>query len=79
MSEFVWIEFNLRKIDAHALSAEEVESAWRDRRDLKRGQHPEHGPYTVSRGECPSGRRITIVWRWNDGVDQKQVFVVTAY
>ena len=79
MVEFVWIEFNLQKIDAHALAAEEVEHAWHGRLDLTKATHPDHGPYTVSRGECPSGRKITIVWRWNEGIDEQEVFVITAY
>lgn len=28
MRQFKWIEWNLRKIDAHGLSAEEVEAAF---------------------------------------------------
>ncbi len=35
----------------------------------------------VSRGACPSGRKITLVWRYNESevTDLKVVFVITAY
>ena len=80
MDEFFWNEWNLQKIDAHYLAPEEVEFAWRGRRDLRKGTHPIHGEYTESVGRCPSGRIITIVWRYNEtdyGI--AVVFVITAY
>jgi len=76
---FIWIEFNLQKIDNHNLSADEVEHAWHQRIDLKKRTHPQHGTYWESIGECPSGRRIKIIWRYNQLDDEKQVFVITAY
>ena len=79
MEDFLWIEFNLQKIDNHALSSEEVEFAWRNRRDLKRRKHPQQGDYVESQGECPSGRVIRIIWRYNEGEEGRQVFVITAY
>jgi len=71
MSEFLWIDWNLNKIDAHGLSADEVEFAWHNRRDIGRENDPVHGPSRESIGACPSGRAITIVWRYNQvGDDQ---------
>jgi hypothetical protein len=59
MRRFSWIEWNLQKIDAHALSADEVEAAFdrvlgfRERRD---------GSFQLL-AEVPSGRRIWVIWR----------------
>jgi hypothetical protein len=53
MRQFKWIEWNLEKIDAHALSAADVEAAFdrvftlQDRKD---------GSYQMF-AETPSGRR----------------------
>ena len=79
MEDFLWIEFNVQKIDNHALSPDEVEFAWVNRRDLKRRKHSEHVEYMESLGECPSGRIIRIIWRYNAGELGRQVFVITAY
>jgi hypothetical protein len=79
VDEFLWIEFNLTKIDAHALSTDEVEHAWRNRLDLIRRTHPVYGEYWESLGECPSGRRIRMIWRYNGEGETRQVFVITAY
>lgn len=79
MAEFLWIEWNLQKVDNHALSTDEVEYAWHHRRDLKKRNDPVHGLYWESLGECPSGRRITMIWRMNQVVDQELVFIITAY
>lgn len=79
MAEFLWIEWNLQKIDNHALSQEEVEFAWENREDVKKGIDPAYGPFRVSRGRCPSGRTIMIVWRMNEVDDREMVFVITAY
>lgn len=79
MEDFLWIDFNLQKIDNHGLSANDVEEAWRNRQDLIRRIHPVNGPYTESLGMCPSGRVIKIVWRYNDGANGREVFVITAY
>jgi hypothetical protein len=78
VTEFHWIEWNLQKIDNHALSSEEVESAWHRRRDLRIRKH-QNGVYWESMGECPSGRRITIIWRYHEMGDEEKVFVITAY
>jgi len=80
MIEFHWNEWNRHKIDAHYLTTEEVEFAWRGRRDMRKGTHPIQGDFTESAGRCPSGRIITIVWRYNEDYDgDRVVFVVTAY
>jgi len=79
MAEFLWIDWNLQKIDDRHLSADEVEFAWEKRVDVKRRTHAIHGQYFESLGECPSGRIIRIIWRYNQGGDRNLVFVITAY
>jgi hypothetical protein len=80
MAEFIWIDFNLDKIDSHALSSDEVEFAWRNRSDFAAGVDPVHGPYTESFGRCPSGRVIKIIWRYDEDIDgETKVFVVNAF
>lgn len=79
MSEFLWIDWNVQKIDNHALSTDEVEHAWHQRVDVARRQHPTQGEYWESLGQCSSGRWITIIWRYNQVVDRDVVFVITAY
>jgi hypothetical protein len=85
MRRFKWIEWNLDKIAAHALSQEEVEAAfdlaydYRERRD---------GSFEML-SETPSGRRVTIVWRYDRVSDEipdilgepadPAIFVMTAY
>ncbi|MFV1967285.1 MAG: hypothetical protein ACC628_17795, partial [Pirellulaceae bacterium] len=51
MRQFKWIEWNLEKIDAHALSAEEAEAAF-DR--VFRLQQRKDGSYQIF-AETPSG------------------------
>jgi hypothetical protein len=77
--EFLWIDWNLQKIDAHALSAEEVEFAWANGTNVKKRAHPVQGVSWERMGECPSGRIIRIAWRWNEVDDRTMVFVITAY
>lgn len=81
MAEFIWIDWNIEKIAAHYLSPEEVEVAWENGRVVRRGKtDPVHGPSYVSVGVCPSGRLITIVWRYNvDRDGEEKVFVITAF
>ena len=80
VDEFIWIGWNLQKIDNHALSSDEVEFAWRNGTVVGSGHHPAHGPYWETDGTCPSGRVIRIVWRYDDDIDgERKVFVVTAY
>ena len=54
MRQFRWIEWNREKVDAHALSTEEVEAAF-DR--VFRLQQRKDGSYQMF-AETPSGRRI---------------------
>jgi hypothetical protein len=79
MAEFLWIDWNLQKIDDHNLSPEEVETAWENRVDVKKRTHPVQGPYFESLGPCPSGRIIRMIWRYNHQGDRDLVFVITAY
>jgi hypothetical protein len=85
MRRFKWIEWNLNKIAAHALSQEEVEAAfdlaydYRERRD---------GSFEML-AATPAGRRITVVWRYDRKGDEipdifgehpePAIFVITAY
>lgn len=77
MAEFLWLDWNLAKIDAHALSADEVEFAWRNRFDADRWDEPEPG--VASYGRAPNGRWVKIVWRYNAIGDEDLVFIITAY
>ena len=79
MVEFIWIDWNIQKIDNHALSTDEVEHAWEHGRDVKKVKHPVNGVSWERIGECPSGRKILIAWRWNEEDGEKKVFVITAY
>ena len=85
MRQFKWIEWNLRKIDAHGLSVEEVEAAF------DRGfsvQERKDGSFQTL-AETPSGRLIWVIWRYDqedlemfdvfgDPIDPP-IFVITAY
>jgi hypothetical protein len=83
VTRFKWGEWNLSKIAAHGLSAQDVEYAY----EHARGAHLERedGAYETV-GPTPSGRVILIVWRYNDEFDALKddyviqvVFVITAY
>ncbi len=85
MRRFKWIEWNLVKIDAHSLSAAEVEAAFdrvlslRERRD---------GSLEMF-AATPAGRRIWVIWRYDREDDEVPdvfgemgdlpIFVITAY
>jgi hypothetical protein len=85
MRRFKWIEWNLEKIDAHGLSADEVEAAF-DR--VVRIEERRDGSFRML-AEVPSGRRIWIIWRFDREADEvpdvfgeledAAIFVVTAY
>ena len=66
MRRFKWIEWNLGKIDAHALSAEEVEAAF-DR--VFTIEERKDGSYRMY-AEIPSGRRIWVIWRFDREDDE---------
>jgi len=85
MRRFKWIDWNLRKIDAHGLSPEEVESAF-DR--VYRIEERRDGSFQMF-AETPSGRKIWVIWRhdqeeeeygdvWSQS-DDPPIFVITAY
>ena len=78
MVEFIWIDWNIQKIDNHALSTDEVEHAWSNGDDVKTKEHP-NGVCWERVGKCPSGRVIRMVWRWNEEDGEQKVFVITAY
>jgi hypothetical protein len=85
MRQFKWIEWNLDKIEAHALSAEEVEAAFSRVYRLEERGDESFQMYA----ETPSGRRIWVIWRYDresDAVpdvfgelDDLPIFVITAY
>jgi len=82
---FKWIEWNLQKIDAPGLSAEEVEAAF-DR--VFRLQERRDGTFQMY-AMTPSGRRIWVIWRYDrdegeipdvfGDLDEAPIFVITAY
>jgi hypothetical protein len=61
MRHFKWIEWNLQKIDAHALSAGDVEAAFDRVFHLEKRRD---GSYQMF-AETPSGRRIWVIWRYD--------------
>ena len=79
MNEFIWIDWNLQKIDNHGLSSDEVEFAMRGATLAEKNRVD--GEMTFeSVGRCPSGRRIKIVWKYNlDRDGETKIFVITAY
>ena len=85
MRRFKWIEWNLRKIDAHGLSAEEVEAAFDAVFSLR---HRRDGSFQMF-AATPSGRRIWVIWRYDRDdddeapdifadLDEEPIFVITA-
>jgi len=85
MRQFKWIEWNLQKIDAHGLSAGEVEAAFGR---VFRLEEREDGSFQMF-AETPSGRRIWVIWRYDREDDEipdvfgelreVPIFVITAY
>ncbi len=85
MRQFKWIEWNLDKIDAHALSAEDVEAAFDRVFAIKQRKDESYEMYA----EIPSGRRIWVIWRYDreddeipdifGEVGEPPIFVITAY
>jgi hypothetical protein len=85
MRHFKWIEWNLFKIDAHALSREEVEAAF-DRVHML--EERKDGSFQMY-AETPSGRQIWVIWRYDreqdeivdvfGELDDPPIFVITAY
>jgi hypothetical protein len=77
MAEFLWLDWNLAKIDLHGLGPDEVEFTWHSRVDVDRWDEPEPG--AESYGRLPNGRWAKIVWRFNGWGDGELIFVITAY
>lgn len=85
MRRFKWIEWNLQKIDAHNLSAEEVEAAFDRVFNLNQRKDGSFEMFAA----IPSGRRIWIIWRYDreddeipdvfEEVQDQPIFVITAY
>ena len=85
MRQFKWIEWNLEKIDAHGLTAEEVEAAFDHVFKLEQRSD---GSFRMF-AETPSGRRIWVIWRYDreeavipdvfGEVGDVPIFVITAY
>jgi hypothetical protein len=85
MRQFKWIDWNLRKIDAHGLSAEEVEAAFDRVFSLEERKDGSFEMFAAA----PSGRRIWVIWRYDREDDEipdvfgelaeLPIFVITAY
>ena len=85
MREFKWIEWNLQKIDAHALSPEEVEASFDRVYSLVERKDGSIAMFA----EIPSGRRIWVIWRYDredteiadifGELGEAPIFVITAY
>ena len=85
MRSFKWIEWNIDKIGAHALSTEDIEAAF----DSVFTLNPRSdGSYEMF-AETPSGRRVMVIWRYDREEDmmpdifgelnEAPIFVITAY
>jgi hypothetical protein len=82
---FKWIEWDLSKLAAHGLSANEVEAAF-DR--VYQLRERSDGSFQMF-AETPSGRRIWVIWRPDrlddefpdimTELDDERIFVITAY
>ena len=85
MRQFKWIEWNLLKIDAHGLSAAEVEAAFERVFSIRERKDGTFEMYAA----IPSGRRIQVIWRYDREEDEftdilsnlndVPIFVITAY
>lgn len=85
MRQFKWIDWNLEKIDAHGLSAREVEAAFNC---VSHQKQRKDGSFQTD-AEAPSGRPIRVIWRYDREADEildaygeicdAPIFVITAY
>jgi hypothetical protein len=85
MRQFKWIEWNLQKIEAHALTVHEVEIAFNRVFSLRERTDGSYEMYA----ETPAGRRIWVIWRYDEenselpdifgDVVKPPIFVITAY
>ena len=82
---FKWIEWNLAKIAAHALSQAEVEASFGLAVSLSERAD---GSFEMF-ADTPSGRPICVIWRLDredetvlgvfDDLEDRLVFVITAF
>lgn len=85
MRHFQWIEWNLENIEAHNLSADDIEASF-DR--VFHIEERKDGSYQMY-AEIPSGRRIWVIWRYDREDDEipdvfgdlsePPIFIITAY
>jgi hypothetical protein len=85
MRRFKWIEWNLRKIDAHGLTPAEIEAAFDRVFTLRRRSDASFEMHAATL----AGRRIWVIWRYDredddvpdilDELNDAPVFVITAY
>ena len=85
MRQFKWIDWNLQKIDAHSLSAADVEAAFDQVFSLEERKDGSFQMFAA----IPSGRRIWVIWRYDREDDDipdvfgdlgdAPIFVITAY
>ncbi len=83
--QFKWIEWNLQKIDAHSLSAEEVEGAFDRVFSLQERRNRSFRMFAST----PSGRRIWVIWQYDQedeeipdvfgDLSELPIFVITAF
>jgi hypothetical protein len=72
MRRFKWIEWNLQKIGAHALSADDVEASFDN---VYRLIEHQDGSFQMF-AETPAGRRIWIIWRYDDRFQNRTFSVI---
>ncbi|HZN35893.1 MAG TPA: hypothetical protein VFB80_18815 [Pirellulaceae bacterium] len=85
MRRFKWIEWNVGKVEGHALAIEEVEAAFDRVFSL---EERKDGSFQMF-AETPGGRRIWVIWRFDREDDElpdifgevvgAPIFVITAY
>jgi hypothetical protein len=85
MRQFKWVEWNLQKIERHALSAEDVEAAFGNVYSLEQRKD---GSFQMF-AETPAGRQIWVIWRYDQQheeipdifgeLGELPIFVITAY
>ena len=83
--KFKWIEWNLQKIESHALSREDVEAAFNCVLKMERRRD---GSFQML-AETPAGRLIWVIWRFDRNQTEMpdvfgdpepiSIFVLTAY
>jgi hypothetical protein len=82
---FTWIEWNLEKIDAHGISASEIEGAFDRVLHLEQRKDRSFQMFAAT----PAGRRVWVIWRCDKrdddipdifgDVGESPIFVITAY